>query len=466
MNKNLSFLLLCAISIFAGCQSLDIPDSDSRLGFSITESAKVATIRNYVKTKTKDKTRAAIYDITPYVISGDTVLYVVNYNGGGFEIFSNDYRLPMVLAKSETGSYYPNSFSEKTPFEEYINERAMNLHVIGKTGESEAEGQWELYAPKRLSNSNSEPDKEDEDGRFLGYAYDSFEEEYMPSGGRLATKWGQRGNYNQAMPYLEDRPSTHGATGCAPIMFGQYLLHSHKYFDYPTHMVTDAVYDASTNRYSFSGWSDTVWNLMDDGSNPDMPNNKYLMQPTSVMLGYIAKELDVTYEVQFGEGTSALRDNYSGFLNKHCGLNYKFNDFNTNLVKQVLTEGKPVLISSDIIQTFPNNTKYKTGHAYLIDYARYCNYTIYEVYSRDPKLCNPSPDEPDIDIEEESLEWYTSNFRNVYWYDYSNIEFWISMNWGWDGAKNNIQINAGLDEWIIKMENGSECQIIKSYILR
>lgn len=445
------FLYLCLLVLFAACKSEDIVNFDNTTHIEsvrINSSANVVSIRNYIsKTKFKSgKTKGEDYLLIPYVVNNDTVMYVANYHNGGFEIFSNDNRLPMVLVKSNTGSFIPNSDDDKNLFSKYIGNIAEDLEKIGIENEAEPSGMWKTYG--EFEDFAGEPGNEP-DVYFLGYAYKIEKNLYSPAGGRLKTKWGQKEYFNQAVPYVHNYYNMHSLTGCGAVALGQYLYHYHKYFGFPTHTVSDAIYDPASNTYSFSGYSDTVWGMMDDGSDPSIRLNPSDMWPTAVFLGYIAKGIGANFGKNYMEPTEQTGEQCGDFLKNYYGLSYKYEPFNTTLACDILSSGHPVILVSDGTIT-SDGVKSEYGHIYLLDYAEYDTYIEYEVYSRDKSLWETGDDQPSPDIEEQTLEWYTSHYRDVYW-EYGGFyeEMWVYMNWGEEGKNDNILINAALPEWII-----------------
>ncbi|MDE5886318.1 MAG: hypothetical protein K2H46_01895 [Muribaculaceae bacterium] len=174
MKQKLMTVLGLSLTILAGCSSQDMPDSpmaDNK--YESKKSEKILAIERYIDRTHKLSTRGAETPLLPYVVDGDTVMFVANYPDGGFEIFSNDLALPMVLVKSKTGEYNPYGKIVKSPFDEFIVE----------TGEVIAENQttdndiapnitWSVY-------SNREEEGDGEGGmQYVGTAYELDNEIY------------------------------------------------------------------------------------------------------------------------------------------------------------------------------------------------------------------------------------------------------------------------------------------------
>lgn len=92
------FILTGLALLLGACQSdfSDVGDNVDRPENSNVCSRNLVAIKNYLNHVRPTATRAGAVSIMPYVVNGDTVMYVANYEEG-WEVFSNDNRLPMVL---------------------------------------------------------------------------------------------------------------------------------------------------------------------------------------------------------------------------------------------------------------------------------------------------------------------------------------------------------------------------------
>ena len=102
--------LLAAAIVVAGCRSIelspsvtDIDNCTSSLSAStkVTPTHLAAYINGY---KGIPKTRSVDVSIDPILNGTDTVMYLVNYPEGGWEVLSADTRAPKVLVMCEGGS--------------------------------------------------------------------------------------------------------------------------------------------------------------------------------------------------------------------------------------------------------------------------------------------------------------------------------------------------------------------------
>lgn len=445
--------LIGALFLLTACQQTECIEFENSSKSQLSVSHNIATIENYISKTKGINTRSGNHRLIPYIVNGDTVMYVANYENGGFEIFSNDKRLPMVLVKSKTGYFIPNNPADKSPFEAYISDTADCLQKIGIDSTAEPTGLWNVYAVSRLRNEN-----ENENGaeyRNVGIATEIDEKEWTPKGGRLSTKWNQDSYFNQCIPYFTDGSGYHAYVGCGAVAVGQYIFHSNKFFNLPQTTVTDATYNQNTNSFTFSGSSSNVWSQMNDGSDPLMYKDQQRMLPTSIFLGYVAKELNSQFGQNYGDGTGTYTYSYVNFIRRICGKELNVINFNFVKTRDILASGYPVIATSSGSKIHNGNTNY-VGHAYIIDYASTYVETYYDVYAYVKTSDNyVVDDKEDVDSESNNLEYYRNKYGEIFFEQSATVSnSWISMNWGWGGNYGDLMINSKLSEWII--DRGSD----------
>ncbi len=453
-QRNLTYLTAFTLLMgsLVSCQN-DIPEADNPVRSPHQEngsSKNLAAIRNYLDNVRHTDTRSGAADLTAYVVNGDTVMFVVNYDEG-WEVFSNDNRLPMVIMKSETGSFKPDVIDNSNPFEYYFKTVGEDLQAIGIENTDDPEGLWQVY-----SAPTPNPTDPGTGGQYqmVGMACETTSTVYTPKGGRLSTQWGQYTEpINQYTPFLEDIPTKHSRVGCCAVAAGQFIFFYQRYFNPAMTTVTDAVYNTNTNTYSFSGNSNSVWNLFDDGSDKEMVNDLDRMKPTALFLGHVGVEIYTKYGKFDGDGSSSNEWNISNFINSSCDLNTTISLFNYQKLITNFTSGLPVVgVSTGSVTE--NNSEKGTGHAYIIDYAETINQKVYEVYAwSQTGVTNPpviTPSDPIDNPYGPTLSYYRAKYGNIdYTHSFTNTERWIKMNWGWHGLNNDVMINADLSSWII-----------------
>ncbi len=128
--KKHSLLFLLSMLVFSAC-------SDNYSDYLVLSKTKnqekpnvLADITNYIKSTNAGRTRASSLTIEPYIYKGDTVMYIANY-GNGWDLFSNNHHVPMIMASAESGSFDTTTMS--VPAKEYIENIANELHQVHKT---------------------------------------------------------------------------------------------------------------------------------------------------------------------------------------------------------------------------------------------------------------------------------------------------------------------------------------------
>ena len=161
MKKIILFFL--SSSLFWGCSQndglgdLNIQDNPSS---SPVRTAEQKAILKYIGRKSPKSRSAEDVRLIPYTIDGDTVMYLANYDEG-WELFSNDLRVPMVLMRSGEGSLYPE-FIDNPSFKAYFENTAAFLAELKKNSSIAADSidaDWSSYV-SLMSNEDQEPDPE------------------------------------------------------------------------------------------------------------------------------------------------------------------------------------------------------------------------------------------------------------------------------------------------------------------
>lgn len=490
------FLWGLSISLLvSGCANDDFDQlQPNPSAFSSTESTNVQAIKAYIASRHKG-TRSNTPELLPYIVDGDTVFYVANYPEGGFEIFTNNQTLPMVFVKSKEGHFNPYGNIIQSPFEEYFKETAKSIATLSdEVQAADATPQWSHFSVMPLSDGDGSGRGEgggngdngdnggglDPDPVYVGTGYEYSKSVYTPKGGRLTTKWGQSGNFNQFVPYCTDGSGVHAPVGCGAVAAGQYLFYTHKYYGTPQSMVTNATYSQSTNIYSFSGSSSTIWDQMAKDTDNSFLNSASKMIPTATFLGYLAKEMNTDFATcsstgkfidnlnnKTGSSTKfyANRDIINRFFNK------SFDIYSFSFDKTIKTLGSGLPVYALCYGKLHKNNNYNWGgHAFLIDYAEEINIYCYDVYSY-------KEERNDVDIDEEEDEEFSyrdygmplSYYQKLYGeistdFSYRDNEQWVSMNWGWNGDYDDVLINAKLSTWILDRSN-DRYEITEMYLL-
>ena len=425
--------------------TLQVPETNAGV------SENVSIIENYLSKTHRGLTRGENYTLIPWIVEGDTVMYIANY-GEGWEVFSNDTRVPMVLMKSENGSFYPNVLDRNSPFEELFQNTAVYLNELKKIQELPTDtinGEWKAYVPESLSTHTMNVEPGDDDQYYWKYIGSSVPEEihenYTPSGGRLKTKWHQDEFFNSCTPYINGK---HTKLGCIAVALGQYFYFTHYKDNRPAQTVTDAVYDKIRNVYNFSGSSSTIW---DSFKLKDYYwETEESMMPTAIFLGWIGKSVDMEYGLD-GSYTDPLANKTINFFNSQTGLNAIKSIFSESYAVNILKKGYPVLTRA----TSSKNLQYEIGHTWLIDYyvSDYTSYNDFYIYVKDSEDDGGNPgEEPDLDIDffnHATTRDIQRIFGNVPVDVVPNAyrKAYFKCNWGWDDIFDEVLFDADVLTW-------------------
>ena len=287
-------------------------------------------------------------------------MYIVDYTNG-WDLISTDHRVPMIIASSEIGYFDKNDVNMPPAFKAYLNGVAEELYQVKHTDNKEGAtyGLWQT-----VSIQNDEVDLKKieiaphainlKPGSGHWELIETSEPELTVSivNKLTVTKWNQVNPWNTCIPYSIENPTIKGPAGCVAIAIGQYLYFLHYKYNKPSSTVTAATYNASTNQYTYSGNSTTVWDEMalnSSGSNA-------AKEKTAIFIGYVGQCVNMEYHEAYGE------TNYTkslSFINSQTGDNYYVTSIDYNYVENELNAGHPVLASA---YGDDNN-----GHAFIID---------------------------------------------------------------------------------------------------
>ena len=452
MKRIFQILGVISILLLSSCSQEELIIETTTPNQNLSEN--VMAINKYISLHHPTKSRNESPNLCPIIHNGDTVAFLANYNDG-WELFSNNTDLPMVLMRAESGSFYPGTFNSQNPsFNALYNELIKNLTSEAKNDEPNPT--WAIFCmPKKLK----EDDGVDHWG-FVGQAVEINSTKYTPKGGRLSTQWGQRGNYNQHTPYvLGSIDNHHAALGCGAVAVGQLVYHSNKYFGYPKTTVNSFSYSENANWFAFSGDDSTIWTKMDSGSDPNFCNDKEKMKPTSIFLGYIANLVTLHFEDINDKNTNSKAETCFWILSGQKNIIMEQLEYSWAKILSNFNVGHPVYA-------------YSSEHAFIIDYAELVTEQWFDVYTYTNK-CNDNDfgtdkedkDESELDPNQmaPSKEYYRQKYTG-------DIEFnlvsssinnrWLKMNWGWGGLYNDVKINADASIWEI---NGVDLTISRIF---
>lgn len=383
--------------------------------------------------------------------SNDTLLYVVNKQGGGWTIYSSDTRVPAIVAQSDEGSYADLMQNEHAAI--WIQSMAEDIGLI-KTLDDDALNfsRAEIESNKAFWKSVSAPDdfvkehfkQETTNGRdhpglidppgpipvghyelvyseVTGYVYDSIP--------RLTTTdWDQDTHFNDFCPYRTDTVNVHAPAGCVAIAGAQMLYFLHYHYGTPEDAPSVAycygnVNDRPNYNWGQYGYNSTVWSLM--------PSNYFENLTKSVnaapLIADVGRRVNMNYGNSVSEAqTSALVDNVFDDYDISC----TYETYNTNILIASLSNGIPVILRA---RSFIDGSE-TTGHCFITDRYKSVQQIIKNTYFWVWDYIPPLTPLPVID---DKIE---------YTYSSPTITM-IGMNWGW-GYNSTSEWYSLTGDWI------------------
>lgn len=384
---------LFGVSLFTCC----IDDSEQRFMAepspirsmdSSKEISPIDLIYKSIYISNPNVTRAgADFSVTPHVLNGDTVMYVVNYDGNGWDIFSSKLQAPMVLFHSDTGSInLSDSISFPEVFLATVNSMAEKVYYT-EADDNFIDDSWATVLLSSSSPGSLPIVPLDSMIHYIptdSLAPDTLQ--IIPNLGEgywikdtvtetittididhlVNDHWNQLVPYNSFIPYDPQNENVHGAVGCVAVATTQYLHYLHIKDGISLKAYSEATYDSNNNRYIFSNPSATLWdNLPCDGSS----EQGSMLDSLALVLGYISSNVCYGHSVS---GTPGRLSYVTSFLRDSCGLNYQEATYNYDYVVGELKSGYPVVVTAS-----GSNNGNDDNHCFIIDSYRNQIETVY-----------------------------------------------------------------------------------------
>lgn len=355
-------LLLLAIFCIASCGDVDdIANHVDNLQISHTsQSNNLGYIMQRIHISPQTRANSIIC-VKPYIYENDTVMFVVNYNDG-WELYSNDTTVPMMLAHSASGTFDRDNREEDDPLYAFIDDIARNLHERQEMGirNSTINGDWSAIIPNDTLPGTSFSDPHSDLyiwGAQQGSGYwdllsaDTLSTELIDNVPHLiSTHWHQSNPYNKYTPIVNGIIKS--LAGCVPVAIAQYLnylaVNKNKTFVMPSSVTQPN----QGGEYLFSGQSTTIWQSI--ASLPERITNDSI----AIIIAYIGQRIHTQYMI---EGSSSNYYYYRNYL-QTIGLPCTRDSLDIPFVKEELLNNNPILCTAS------NTTG--TGHMFLIDALR------------------------------------------------------------------------------------------------
>lgn len=358
------------------------------------------------------------YDIIPYIGNhSDTLLYIINYNGNGWKIYSSDKRTPAVLAEGEKGCF---SIEDGNPaVEVWLGRIAEDIARVKLSADSElAFSELDIALNRAFWNGKQPTFKE---SRYIVDPSGHWEEtiyattEIVDTVGHLVAKWDQLNPYNACCPLLVSDPANRAAAGCVAVAGAQMLHYLHGKIGLPTTMYSQGICIGEVGNYtqSFSNPTSNTWSQM--SSSYHFPSSDLI--PEAIMIGYVGMSVNMHYwdwDPAFGYFSWALPGNLKTNVFEPAGISCFRESYNEDAIRTSLLAQMPVVVSGSNL-LIPVDGRI---HCFVIDgYKRIrTKYTHWHHFVYDDPPSGPIPLPPDD---------YTT-------YTYSNpVLSEILINWGW-----------------------------------
>ena len=391
-----------------------------------------------------------INSLNPIVENGDTLAYVAQYDESqGWDLISGDRRISPVLAFSDEGVLNIVD-SINNPAVKAVCGMLQIIRDAKSTNNIEKHSIWKALEHKVYNNTVIPRGW----GQGKWIAIDTVYN-YQAGGINhiIKTQWGQDYPWNIYTPLGwiktdQENNETYGiyhcAVGCGAVALGQLIYHYRKNNNRGIALPTSAYFTDSIvgsrpifSNFSVAGWSGLANNKNENGT-----------ASTARFLSYLGGQLNSNY----GHETNITPDSLFPILNAYQLTGSELNTYDYYKVLESLKANKPVIMGAS------NNGL--QGHAFLIDCYRNIIDEIYVNYEFDPYY---EVSEDELSIEDPKLfEWPEKEnpfegvvMKREYW-EYSN-SIYFRMNWGYDGAGDNINYIAcykSLEDMKLEQQSG------------
>ncbi len=468
MKKILNLFLLLSCVFFYGCiqedmgvlsedtlyeNVLDI-DTNNPVVQDIITNVLTSKYGGYDKTASHTRS-SADFTITPYIQSGDTLMYIVQYPVG-WEVYSATKAAPMLLFSCPKGVFDMANDDMPIPVKDIFNSTADNLRTVIRSKVDTINPTWsvtyctpeELNSGKiiidyellnKINSSNDKTGTRSEDPEYVpeeGYwvllntEVVSMSTYISPK--LIQTKWGQESPWNQYTPkkYNSETLSYENAlVGCVAVAVGQYQFYTHYKDEVPLNTVSTVTATSNGLDYTFSGSSSTIWDNMAKIENDSG-------EPYSAMLmGYLGKQMSASYGLKITEITPSKMEKY---LENTYGVDFYSETPSFDVISKTINKSYPIIASGKD----PDNG----SHCFLIDQYKSTSITIKYTYGWEGPYKAPGSnvyvDTNDRDEDGIIIGWAIQNeiVRT------SSAYQGISMNWGFYGDYDD-KFYFNLDSW-------------------
>lgn len=287
-------------------------------------------------------------------------MYIANYDEG-WDLYSADQRTPLIMASAKTGTLDPNDQTIAPAFQGYLNSVADELYQIKHhdTSKGATYGLWQTVSIQNdeveLANIEIAPraiGTQPGTGHWVLLSTTNPVTTQNTSNRLTSTRWGQDSPWNTYVPFVTGSTTQHCKAGCSAVAAAQYLYYLHYKNNKPSNTFSTATYQASSNTYTYTNSSSSVWGQMAKTSSNTGSNY------AAVLIGYTGKNINTQYGSSKSE---AFFSDAVKFINNEGGYNYNVTTMDYNYVTSELIAGRAVMASA------LNTDARGGGHDFIID---------------------------------------------------------------------------------------------------
>lgn len=446
------FIFLLITSLISGCNTFDVenPDSSALLqsqeklavSYSVSSEDLADMIQYRVNSsQTKSDNETISYEVIPYGLEGtETLMYIVNYSSGRWEIISADKRTPVVLASGDGAFSTDDDSHGSTLYLRMMAESILELKQNKSDSIDENVLLWTEATGKPICMHDVATKAVVNYTYVLGSDSEVDVEEHVSP--LLYTQWGQSGYddmYNYYCPYKTDSTGVsigvRASAGCVVVAGAQVLHYLYKTLGANIYMPNTASCSGVVGDYvqEFSK-SCNMYYIRDILLNKEerkiYPHRKTY---TRIFMAWIGSKIQVRYENDGTYSSVARLADVFDFYN--LGFDYKDcqNRCDYDLIAENILGGSPVIIGAHHVVTKSDSPETE-GHAWVIDgYKR--TLTDRDIY------CYRSS----VELTEEEVAALTMNDCNFVFNSRTTKEE-FNMNWGWSGLHDGWFL-ASSDAW-------------------
>lgn len=424
---------LIAFMVVAGCHSIDLPgvqckQENDTSSYSSTIKVSADMVETYLKAfKGVAATKVTDVTVDPVMNGSDTVMYLVNYPEGGWELLSADARLPKVLVKCDDGNVTSDQlFSSPVDGQLYVNLSDF-ISDIQDNPFMEISCGNDDWSDLELMSIDPSLDADDLPGIGWLHIGTDIVRDTLTQNHLLKTKWGQGAPWNSKTPYTDSTKRFHCSTGCVMVAAAQVLYYMHEKTGMPKKAYGDSRVDKfipdtlnyiilmSNDLLLYSPtYLEAVWDLMPtyagcEGATP------VTYGAVSTLMVQLGSYMNAWYRK--GGITSCYIDRIPNCFSSKFGIDCACVPYNPDLLYgQIMVNHMPVIV---------NMFGEGGGHAAVVDGMK--EITTYTRYTY--------------------LRTGVSETIYKYEYDEGAKSYLITVNWGWDGAYDNRWYNPYVVYW-------------------